>query len=128
MATSVGPLQRPHQQGHQSSDQRDLPTSVHGFRSGNSTGYAQPLDVAVRRPFKSRMKHHATETLMDAMGDESDLVALWKRANMDSWVAASVADLIDMSNLVKKAWKHLDKVAGDEAVAEHRFKARTFFS
>eukprot|EP00971_Amphidinium_carterae_P300823 5977151-Amphidinium_carterae.1 len=75
------------------------------------------------------MKHHATETLMDAMGDESDLVALcqnikWKRANMDVWVAASVADLIDMPNLVKNAWKHLDKVAGDEAVAEQHFKTR----
>eukprot|EP00971_Amphidinium_carterae_P006581 129681-Amphidinium_carterae.1 len=33
MATCVGPLQRPHEQSHQSSDQRDLPTSVHGFRA-----------------------------------------------------------------------------------------------
>eukprot|EP00971_Amphidinium_carterae_P256267 5088129-Amphidinium_carterae.1 len=29
---------------------------------GNSTGYAQPLDVAVVRPFKCRMKHYATDS------------------------------------------------------------------
>eukprot|EP00971_Amphidinium_carterae_P007951 157489-Amphidinium_carterae.2 len=46
---------------------------------------------------------------------------------MDSWVAASIADLLDMPNLIKNAWKHLDKLAGDEEMAEQHFRARTLF-
>eukprot|EP00971_Amphidinium_carterae_P279476 5548249-Amphidinium_carterae.1 len=54
------------------------------FVPGNSTGYAQPLDVAVMRPFKSCMKHHATETLVDAMGDDGSTWTRWQA--MKRWL------------------------------------------
>eukprot|EP00971_Amphidinium_carterae_P034245 674125-Amphidinium_carterae.1 len=46
---------------------------------------------------------------------------------MDSWVVASIADLLDMPklqpNLIKNAWT----LAGDEDMAEQHFRARTVF-
>eukprot|EP00971_Amphidinium_carterae_P063780 1262501-Amphidinium_carterae.1 len=82
-----GPLQCPYKCDDKGTHQGyPFPHLCMAFVPGSSTGYSQPLDVAVMRPFKCRMKHHA-DIFMDAMSTHSDLVELcrnirWKRGQI----------------------------------------------
>ena len=63
----------------------------------NSTGYNQPLDVAVFKAFKSSVSWQATSTLAKEI-TPADLssVALnigWKRSSLAEWVYAAVREM-----------------------------------
>ena len=86
----------------------------------NSTGYNQPLDVAVFKAFKSSVSWQATSTLAKEIRDTpADLssVALniaWKRSSLAEWVYATMREMSTKPALWIHAWRHLTTASEEE--------------
>ena len=86
----------------------------------NSTGYNQPLDVAVFKAFKSSVSWQATSTLAKEIRDTpADLssVALniaWKRSSLAEWVYKAMHEMSKKPALWIHAWRHLMTASEEE--------------
>ena len=86
----------------------------------NSTGYNQPLDVAVFKAFKSSVSWQATSTLAKEIRDTpADLssVALniaRKRSSLAEWVYAAMREMSKKPALWIHAWRHLMAASEEE--------------
>ena len=90
------------------------------YSPANSTGYNQPLDVAVFKAFKSSVSWQATSTLAKEIRDTpADLssVALniaWKRSSLAEWVYAAMRETSTKPALWIHAWRHLMTASEEE--------------
>ena len=86
----------------------------------SSTGYNQPLDVAVFKAFKSSVSWHATSAMAkEIRNSPADLssVALniaWKRSSLAEWVYAAMREMSTKPALWIRAWRHLMTASEEE--------------